>query len=182
MFKLNTELFDLNAVIANVVIDFQNLIKSKKYEDYGDKNGRIKIIYEFNRNKIFVNADKTRLMQVISNLLDNALKFTQEGFIIITTRITTKKENDINKVLVIIKDSGIGIDDGIFQRLFTKFATKSNQGTGLGLFIVKKIIEAHGGRIWAENNSNGRGSTFYFTLPIVTSNQALTNGIDNNND
>ena len=183
MFKLNTELFDLNTVIVNVVIDFQNLIKSKKYEDYGDKNSRIKIIYESNRkNRIFVNADKTRLMQVISNLLDNALKFTQEGFIIITTRITTKKENDINKVIVIIKDSGIGIDDGIFQRLFTKFATKSNQGTGLGLFIVKKIIEAHGGRIWAENNSNGRGSTFYFALPIVTSNQALTNGIDKNND
>jgi signal transduction histidine kinase len=181
MFKLNTELFDLNVVITNVVLDFQNLIKSKKYEDHGDKNSRIKIIYESNRNRIFVNADKTRLMQVISNLLDNALKFTQEGFIIITTRITTK-ENDINKVLVIIKDSGIGIDDEIFQRLFTKFATKSNQGTGLGLFIVKKIIEAHGGRIWAENNSNGRGSTFYFTLPIVTSNQALTNGIDNNND
>ena len=183
MFKLNTELFDLNVVITNVVLDFQNLIKSKKYEDYGDKNSRIKIIYESNRkNRIFVNADKTRLMQVISNLLDNALKFTQEGFIIITTRITTKKENDINKVLVIIKDSGIGIDDGIFQRLFTKFATKSNQGTGLGLFIVKKIIEAHGGRIWAENNSNGRGSTFYFTLPIVTSNQIPTNGINNNND
>jgi signal transduction histidine kinase len=181
MFKLNTELFDLNAVIANVVIDFQNLIKSKKYEDYGDKNSRINIIYESNRNRIFVNADKTRLMQVISNLLDNALKFTQEGFIIITTRITTK-ENDISKVLVIIKDSGIGIDDEIFQRLFTKFSTKSNQGTGLGLFIVKKIIEAHGGRIWAENNSNGRGSTFYFTLPIATSNQILTNRIDNNND
>jgi signal transduction histidine kinase len=179
MFKLTTELFDLNEVIANVVIDFQNLIKSKKYEDYGDKNSKIKIIYEFNRNKIFVNADKTRLMQVISNLLDNSLKFTQEGFIIITTRIKTK-END--KVLVIIKDSGIGIDNEIFQRLFTKFATKSNQGTGLGLFIVKKIIEAHGGRIWAENNSNGKGSTFYFTLPIVTSNEILINGIDNNND
>jgi signal transduction histidine kinase len=179
MFKLNTELFDLNVVIANVVTDFQNLIKSKKYEDYGDKNSKIKIIYEFNSNKIFVNADKTRLMQVISNLLDNALKFTQEGFIIITTRITTK-END--KVLVIIKDSGIGIDDEVFQRLFTKFATKSSQGTGLGLFIVKKIIEAHGGRIWAEYNSNGRGSTFYFTLPIVTSNQIPTNEIHNNND
>jgi signal transduction histidine kinase len=68
---------------------------------------------------------------------------------------------------VIIKDSGTGIDPEILPRLFTKFATKSEQGTGLGLFIAKKIIEAHGGRIWAENNSNGRGSTFYVMLPII---------------
>jgi signal transduction histidine kinase len=74
---------------------------------------------------------------------------------------------------VIIKDSGIGIDNEILPRLFTKFVTKSNQGTGLGLFIVKKIIEAHGGKIWAENNSNGIGSTFYFTLPIVKTSEIV---------
>jgi signal transduction histidine kinase len=161
IFKLNTELFELNEVISNVVTDFENNIKNKK--------SKIQILYEPNRNKIFVNADKTRLTQVISNILDNSLKFTQEGFIIITTRITTKEKDDDkdNKVIVIIKDSGIGIDNEILPKLFTKFVTKSNQGTGLGLFIVKKIIEAHGGKIWAENNSNGIGSTFYFTLPIV---------------
>ena len=161
IFKLNTELFELNEVISNVVTDFENNIKNKK--------SKIQILYEPNRNKIFVNADKIRLTQVISNILDNSLKFTQEGFIIITTRITTKEKDDDkdNKVIVIIKDSGIGIDNEILPKLFTKFVTKSNQGTGLGLFIVKKIIEAHGGKIWAENNSNGIGSTFYFTLPIV---------------
>ena len=176
IFKLNTELVELNEVIANVVIDFENIIKNKKHDDDGKNKNNVKIIYEPNRNKIFVNADKTRLTQVISNILDNALKFTQEGFIIITTRITYKeKDNDDNKVIVIIKDSGIGIDNEILPRLFTKFATKSDQGTGLGLFIVKKIIEAHGGKIWAENNSNGIGSTFYFTLPIVKTSEIVIN-------
>jgi signal transduction histidine kinase len=175
IFKLNTELVELNEVIANVVIDFENLIKNKKYDDGKNKNN-VKIIYELNRNnKIFVNADRTRLTQVISNLLDNALKFTQGGFIIITTRITHKEKDNNDKVIVMIKDSGIGIDNEILPRLFTKFATKSDQGTGLGLFIVKKIIEAHGGMTRAENNSNGIGSTFYFTLPIVKTSEIVIN-------
>jgi len=166
IFRLNTELFDLNEVISNVVTDFKNIIKNK--------NSKVQILYEPNRNKIFVNADKTRLTQAISNILDNSLKFTQEGFIIITTRITNKEKDDKdNKVIVIIKDTGIGIDNEILPRLFTKFVTKSNQGTGLGLFIVKNIIEAHGGKIWAENNSNGIGSTFYFTLPIVKTSEIV---------
>ncbi|HJT84527.1 MAG TPA: sensor histidine kinase [Nitrososphaeraceae archaeon] len=169
IFTLNTELVELNEIIANVVSDFENIVKGKN-------SSKVQILYGPNRNNnIFVNADKTRLTQVISNILDNALKFTQEGFIIITTRITKNKkeknafavDNKENEVLVIIKDSGIGIDHEILPRLFTKFATKSDQGTGLGLYIIKKIIEAHGGRIWAENNSNGRGSTFYFSLSIV---------------
>ena len=166
IFRLNTELFDLNEVISNVVTDFENIIKNK--------NSKVQILYQPNRNKIFVNADRTRLTQAISNILDNSLKFTQEGFIIITTRITNKEKDDKdNKVIVIIKDTGIGIDNEILPRLFTKFVTKSNQGTGLGLFIVKKIIEAHGGTIWAENNSNGIGSTFYFTLPIVKTSEIV---------
>ena len=164
IFRLNTGLFDLNEVISNVVTDFENIIKNK--------NSKVQILYEPNRNKIFVNADKTRLTQAISNILDNSLKFTQEGFIIITTRIANKDDKE-NKVIVIIKDSGIGIDNEILPRLFTKFVTKSDQGTGLGLFIVKTIIEAHGGKIWAENNSNGIGSTFYFTLPIVKTSEIV---------
>ena len=176
VFKLNTELVELNEVIANVVTDFKNSLENKSHGNNNNSNNKkVKIIYvSNNRNKIFVNADKIRLTQVIFNLLDNASKFTKEGFIVITTRITTNKENNSNNnVIVIIKDSGMGIDNEILPRLFTKFATKSDQGTGLGLFIVKKIIEAHGGRIWAENNSNGIGSTFYFMLPIAKTNEIV---------
>jgi two-component system sensor histidine kinase VicK len=101
---------------------------------------------------------------VISNLLSNAIKFTNEGTI---SAATEKKDND---VLVSIKDTGAGIDAEILPRLFTKFATKSETGgTGLGLFISKSIIEAQGGKIWAENNSNGKGATFTFSLLILSS-------------
>ena len=71
-----------------------------------------------------------------------------------------------NEIIISIKDTGTGIDPEIFPRLFTKFASKSFEGTGLGLFISKSIIKAHGGRIWAENNGDGKGAMFYFTLPL----------------
>ena len=78
-----------------------------------------------------------------------------------------KEKADQEIVVVTIKDTGIGIDPEILPRLFTKFATKSQSGTGLGLFICKSIIEAHGGRIWAENNKDGEGgATFAFSLPL----------------
>ena len=92
----------------------------------------------------------------------------------VSTTIRTKEdENDkpAAEVVVAVKDTGTGIDTELMPRLFTKFATKSYQGTGLGLFISKSIIEAHSGKMWAEcnNSSNNRkqqGATFYFTLPI----------------
>jgi signal transduction histidine kinase len=132
-----------------------------------DYESRIKKINDvevslINKGVFFVEADKGRLNQVISNLLDNAIKFTQKGSIVISTQ---RKDND-NNVIVSIKDTGIGIDHELMPRLFTKFASKSFVGTGLGLFISKSIIEAHGGRIWAENNPDGKGATFTFTLPL----------------
>ena len=74
--------------------------------------------------------------------------------------------NKKNQVIISIKDTGIGISKDIFPRLFTKFTTTSITGTGLGLYISKSIVEAHGGRIWAENNTNGKGASFTFTLPL----------------
>jgi signal transduction histidine kinase len=95
------------------------------------------------------------------NLLDNATKFTEKGAISI---VTTK---DDNYITLAIKDSGSGINSNVLPKLFTKFVTKSEKGTGLGLYISKSIIEAHGGKIWAKNNNDGKGSTFTFTLPLA---------------
>jgi signal transduction histidine kinase len=153
--RLNKEEFDLNEVISSVIKDFKSQIDSEK----------IKLVYEYSRvNNIIVNADKNRLNQVISNLISNSIKFSQGEWGIIS--ITTKKEQDSKTVTINVKDTGKGIDPEIIPRLFTKFATKSETGTGLGLFISKSIVEAHGGRIWAKNNKDGKGATFYFTLPV----------------
>lgn len=111
----------------------------------------------------YVEADMGRLTQVVSNLLSNAVKFTDKGGEI---SVHVEKDDTNQQIIVSVKDNGQGIDPEIFPRLFSKFTSKSHVGTGLGLFISKKIIEAHGGRIWAQNNSGGKGSTFSFTLPM----------------
>jgi signal transduction histidine kinase len=97
--------------------------------------------------------------------LDNALKFTKHGSI--TISLSERKTRNANEWNIVIKDDGKGIDSEIMPRLFTKFATKSEHGIGLGLYISKSIIEAHGGKIWAENNPNGKGATFSFSLPMT---------------
>ncbi|MFL6394420.1 MAG: sensor histidine kinase, partial [Nitrososphaeraceae archaeon] len=117
---------------------------------------------------VFIQADKERISQVISNLLNNAIKFSKKtAEDSISIAITCDKEN--NQVIVSVKDTATGIDPEILPRLFSKFATKSDIGTGLGLFISKSIIEAHGGRIWAQNNPDGRGATFAFSLQLISS-------------
>src|SRR5215469_15355152 len=151
---LNKERFELNEFISNLVTEYKNQYEKEK-----------KITIEFHRKPgasrlILVEADKNRLGQVIYNLLDNAVKFTNEGTIEVII------EEQVGKVTVSVKDPGKGIDDNIFPRLFSKFVTKSFQGTGLGLFICKGIIEAHGGQIWAKNNSDGLGAIFSFDLQV----------------
>jgi signal transduction histidine kinase len=112
------------------------------------------------KENIFIEADKGRINQVISNLLNNAIRFTNEG--IITAAAVPKNDG----IVVSISDTGSGIDSEILPILFTKFATKSTMGTGLGLFISKSIIDAHGGKIWGKNNyPEGKGATFGFSLP-----------------
>jgi signal transduction histidine kinase/uncharacterized protein YcfL len=151
--KLEKVYFNLNDVLSNSIRDIQNQVSSG---DIGTKN--IKIFYE--PVDIKVSGDKERINQVVSNLLSNALKFTDEGFIKI------KMENTNNSVMISVEDTGNGIHPEIFPRLFCKFATKSDKGTGLGLYISKNIIDAHGGRIWAQNNRSGIGATFFFSLPL----------------
>jgi signal transduction histidine kinase len=147
---LHKERFNLNELISNTIQDIRNQIS----------NGKVKLLYDFDKDLLFIEADRERITQVISNLLSNALKFTTEGTISI---VLEKKDG---KVTFNLKDTGTGIDSEILPRLFTKFATKSFEGTGLGLFVSKSIIEAHGGKMWAENNADGKGATFSFTLPL----------------
>ncbi len=162
MFNLRMQQFNLKDLIITIINDLQQQIRSDI------KNKNIEIVYDntIGNSDIFINADKARITQVISNLIDNAIKFTENGKIYIN--IDKKKMNDNNsdEVIVSIKDTGSGIHADIYPRLFSKFASKSYQGTGLGLFISKSIIKAHGGAIWAENNANGRGAKFTFSLPI----------------
>jgi nitrogen-specific signal transduction histidine kinase len=156
---LDRENVNLSDLIATAIEDAQNQIKaSAKTIEISYSHKQIQNTQE--KKDLTVNADKDRVLQVLSNLLSNALKFTNEGRI----AIITQKED--NQVIVKVKDSGNGIDPEIFPKLFEKFASKSEKGTGLGLFISKNIIEAHGGRIWAENNADGTGATFAFSLPI----------------
>ena len=123
-------------------------------DDTNNNNSNLKIV-----------ADQNRIFQVICNLVNNAIKFTNEGTISITT-MTSRNGDRGKEVTVSVKDCGTGIDSEFLPQLFTKFATKSHEGTGLGLFICRNIVEAHGGRIWAENNADGIGATVSFTLPF----------------
>jgi signal transduction histidine kinase len=172
--KLNKERFNLNDVITNTIDDIilNRVFKNKKNND--DDGDNIKI--EYSPKDIFVEADRVRMTQVMSNLLHNSIKFTKEGGG--TISINTEKED--NHILVSVKDTGSGIDPEILPQLFSKFVTKSFQGTGLGLFISKGIIEAHGGKIWAVSNNNiitdgEKGAIFYFTLPVSDQQQQQLN-------
>ena len=157
---VHKELLNLNEVISGAV---QDIIKNQ----FGSRGGQI--LYDSIEDTILVEADRFRLNQVVSNLLSNAVKFTKRNGG--TIHISMKKKDDYGQevALVSVKDTGVGIDPEIFPRLFEKFASKSFHGTGLGLFLSRSIIEAQGGRIWAENNTDGQnGATFYFTLPIIS--------------
>jgi signal transduction histidine kinase len=162
--KLNKTRFDLRDTAANVLDDYRNTVQAGKDLEY--------LLLDADK-PVFVLADKERISQVLSNLVSNALKFTKSGIISasIEEEFRTDEEDKEKKekkkeLIVSVKDTGTGIDSDIMPHLFTKFVSKSPVGTGLGLFISKSIVQAHGGRIWAENNPDGKGATFRFSLPI----------------
>ncbi|MGI0001163.1 MAG: sensor histidine kinase, partial [Nitrososphaeraceae archaeon] len=169
LFKPNKEVFSLNESIVNVIKELEHILDNTK---------KIKFEYHFD-TEYLVDADSRRIGQVISNLIDNSIKSISEqdigrGVISISIEkainaiTTTRDDYDSQHMIIVsIKDTGIALDNEILPRLFTKFATKSFQGTGLGLYISKNIIEAHGGKIWAENNKDGIGATITFTLPVT---------------
>jgi nitrogen-specific signal transduction histidine kinase len=158
--NLNKEIVNIDTVILNAVQDAT--------KDQSDDTHGVRLLYHNITKKgdiadnegIMVCVDKGRISQVISNLIDNAFNFTKKGAI----TITKEKRIEDGSVIVSVKDTGTGIDSQILPRLFTKFTTGSDKGTGLGLYICKTIIEAHGGKIWGENNED-HGATFSFSLP-----------------
>jgi signal transduction histidine kinase len=177
--RLNKEKFNINEDLRDITND----IKSKESE--------AEIVFANpNIDPIVVEADRIRINEVISNLLTNAVTSSKNSMksgsgpyeqnrntiTVFTTIIPIRSNNNNNKdkindgkkseIVISIKDKGTGIDPEIRDKLFTIFVTKSETGSGLGLFISKGIVEAHDGKIWAENNTEGKGATFSFSLPI----------------
>jgi two-component system, OmpR family, sensor histidine kinase VicK len=214
---------DIHDLILQVIDDIE-----KKYM-YTDKAKKVAIVFEPRYHKennkvdseknsqdkpLYIDCDSQKISQVIFNLLDNAMKFTTEGQIVVSTTFQRETEFQNNlyidnnnnaienksntsdgfnknkdRIIVTIEDTGIGINKNIKDQLFEKFSSRSTQGTGLGLYLSKKIIEAHGGKMWnedpneasmmdckknddykANNNNNFKkqkiGSIFRFTLPF----------------
>jgi two-component system sensor histidine kinase VicK len=152
--------FNLKELILNTITDYKSQIKKEV------KDNKVELGFTTNEdNDIFVYGDTGRITQVISNLLSNAIKFTEEGTI--TVKIQKRIYNNNQGVVIVsIKDTGKGIDPTIREKLFEKFATRSEKGMGLGLYLSRKIIEAHDGNIWAENNVDSKGATFSFSLQM----------------
>jgi signal transduction histidine kinase len=154
--ELSKEIFPIDSIIRDCIIDAGQRIGKKPIKfSYVSAN-------EDQQRVTTINADRTRIAQVLMNLLDNSINSSQEGVISVKRTV----DRDANTMTLSVKDAGSGINPDITPRLFSKFATASEKGTGLGLYISKKIVEAHGGRIWAENNKDEEGATFAFTIPM----------------
>ena len=154
---LNTQTIDLDEAISSIIIDYRNNL-GDAIRTGNPKKEKVKIKYE--PKKLMVKGDRERIQQIMSNLINNALRFTKEGAIIVKTQVID------GLAQITVKDTGSGIDPEIMPRLFQKFVTKSEKGTGLGLYISNSIVQALGGRMWAENNADGKGATITFTLPL----------------
>jgi len=154
--ELSKEIFPIDSVIRDCIIDAGQRIGKKPIKfSYVSAN-------EDQQHVTTIKADRTRIAQVLMNLLDNSINSSQEGVISVKRTV----DRDANTMTLSVKDAGSGINPDITPRLFSKFATASEKGTGLGLYISKKIVEAHGGKIWAENNKDEEGATFAFTIPM----------------
>ena len=153
--ELNFEKIDIVSLIKEIVEKMKLLAKEKN----------LNLEFESNTDSLLVNVDKIRFSQVIQNLIDNAIKYTKEGW------VKVKVDRKDNEVLISVSDSGIGMSKELQEKLFGQFVRdpsikKEIRGTGLGLYIAKYIVEAHQGKIWAESEGIGRGSTFYIKLPL----------------
>lgn len=182
MEHLILDLLELSRV-GRVAAPFKNITLSEILEESLDK---FKFIIEDKKIELIlpntmpvIYCDKTRIIQVFMNLISNSIKYVDENTIP-KIEIDWTNVDDNNFIQVHIKDNGIGIDKEYHNKIFQIFQRlpeakeKDPKGTGIGLSIVKKIIEVHGGKIWLESEK-GRGTTFYFTLPKAskTENKAI---------
>lgn len=168
---LNKEVFNLENLVKEIVREYNNTIRLLNKDQleivFSTENDRDSGPNNKNRKSKLVYADRVRVIQVIMNILENAVEFTKVGKIL----VNICNDDKSNEIYLTISDSGGGIDPQILPKLFTKFVSKSKKGTGLGLYICKKIIEAHNGKIWAENYYNDllklkiAGSKFTISLP-----------------
>ena len=166
--RLNKERVDLIEEIKDFKDNYQT--PRKKSGMHNDiiikKNGDEKL-----NSKLLVDIDRTRFSQILNNIVNNSFKFSNEnGKVTITIKEGVNNKNpsavNNNTVFISISDEGKGISEDMLPRLFERFVTDSESGTGLGLYITKKLVEAHGGSIWGYNNSKGKGCTFEITLPV----------------
>ena len=133
-----------------------------RHWDIGCLCDRIRNISSFRKMKAVYSTSMPKLNSSLFLRTPNHIKFTKEG--IVSISITKKKgKNHTDRIIVSVRDTGAGIHPEILPRLFSKFVTRGDTGTGLGLFISKNIVEAHGGSIGGENNR--KGATFVFSLP-----------------
>ena len=158
---LTREVVDASRILKDIVDSYNHKLEEKNAE-INNENTKLIIIQKEIKN-INASIDRVRITQVFCNILDNAVSFSHEGKIHVILKV--EKQDGQHFLIINVKDTGPGIDPEILSKLFTKFASNSDMGTGLGLFISKGIVEAHGGKIWAENNPD-RGATFSFSLPI----------------
>ena len=159
--------FNLKDILTDIIDDYNNLLTIKESKD-------VKLRYE--PKDILIVADKVRVGRVISNLLNNAIKFTSKGEITISVIELKHNNNDDDddgnrEIQVNIKDTGTGLSPAILPKLFSKFVSTDSGGTGLGLFVSRYIVEAHGGEIHAQNNDDGIGAMFSFTIPKMANSQ-----------
>ena len=170
--NLDKEVFNLDDLLLRIIEDYKSHIRKDNLK-ISKKKGVMQLsknTSQKSNSDLMVEADRDRINQAVSNLLNNAIKFTSKkgGTIsVIAEKRNGSKDDNQEEVVVNVVDTGEGIHHEMLPRLFTKFASKSNSGYGLGLYISKSIVESHGGRIWAENNPDGKGATFSFSLPII---------------
>ena len=152
---LNLELNNISNIIYRCLHELNYLFKEKDHE----------MILNID-NEIFLSIDPVRIFQVLSNVISNATKFTSKG-----GKIDISAKKDVMHYLFEVKDNGIGLPEEDLDRIFKKFETVKNDGesfqtgSGLGLYISKGFVEAHGGQMWATSEGLNKGMTIHFTIP-----------------